>query len=119
MTKIDLMNYGIDYTEGLRRFVGYEDIYRGYLVDFLSEKGFLRLEEDIEACDYRAAFKEAHTLKGLAGNLSLNGLFSELSGLVDSLRTDADGETIRSQYNLVAYKHIETANALSEYLDRK
>ncbi|MDD2647678.1 MAG: hypothetical protein PHI27_08950 [Eubacteriales bacterium] len=117
MNKTELLKYGVDYSEGLRRFVGHDDIFRGYLLEFLSESGFRRLEDDIKACRYSEAFKEAHALKGLTGNLSLNGLHSELVALVELLRENASGERIRAQYNIVAFRHVETADALRAYLD--
>ena len=78
--------YGADMSGINSRFRGNSDLYSGFFFDFLTEHEFEALEQAIHNEDYEEAFENAHTLKGLSGNLGLTPLYSELGILVESLR---------------------------------
>lgn len=74
MNRDDCIRCGIDYDEGVARFVGRSDLYEEFLKKFLTDPTFPALEAAMQAKDLPAAFTAAHTLKGVTGNLSLNVL---------------------------------------------
>ena len=94
-------NAGIDYEEGVSRFVGNADIYEKFLRDFVNDPTFSALESALSARDIKAAFQAAHTLKGVTGNLSLTDLYSDLVKLTDALRGEGDLSLADSLYPAV------------------
>lgn len=76
----------IDIPSAKERFMGNEAMYKKFLYQ-LPEKNMLgELDEKLAASDAQEAFKVAHTLKGLAGNLSLNHLMEVIGDVVEPLR---------------------------------
>lgn len=81
-----LKNDGSDVEDALERFMGREDLYIRFLHKFLEDTNFADLKESILKENYIEAFKFAHTLKGVTGNLGLTPLYSEVAILVEDLR---------------------------------
>lgn len=81
---------GIDYQQGAARFMGKTELYEKFLRAFLADPDFPALEKAMEARDVQAAFQAGHSLKGVSGNLSINGLYNKLLPFVDALRGDGD-----------------------------
>ena len=77
---------GVRTDEALERFLGSEALLMKFLLRFPSDQNFARLEEALAAGDPAGAFAAAHTLKGVAGNLSLADLFQALEPVVEALR---------------------------------
>lgn len=57
---------------------------------FLDDQSYAELASAIAVGDYDAAFRAAHTLKGVAANLSFTKLRSSASELTELLRVPAD-----------------------------
>ena len=64
----------LDYETGLHRFMEKEALFKKFLLKFTDDQSFPHLKENIEKQDCEEAFREAHTLKGVAANLALNEL---------------------------------------------
>lgn len=64
---------GVDWESGLKRLMGNEQLYRRLLSKFASGYADVgeRVREALKAGDRQKAHAELHTLKGVAGNLSL------------------------------------------------
>lgn len=92
------LDAGINYEEGVARFVGNAEIYNKFLNDFISDKTFSDLEAAMNDKNIEAAFQAGHTLKGVAGNLSLNNLYDKLVVFVDALRGDGNLPLAESLY---------------------
>lgn len=58
---------------------------------FLADPTFSDLEAALRAGDMEAAFRAAHTMKGLSRDLGLMRLFEPSSELADALRPGEDG----------------------------
>lgn len=103
--KTELLNQGVDYTTALERFMGREDLYKKFLIKFLADDNFNQLEANIECENIDEAFKCAHTLKGLCGNLGFDNLLEEDAQIVEILRSGSlDGvkelfEVLRKKYH--------------------
>ena len=88
MDREKLIEAGIDYDAALKRFVGREDLYQKYLIQFLADDKFEKLKTAIIKRDVKEAFKQAHALKGVTGTLSISRLFTALEEVVTPLRVE-------------------------------
>ena len=105
---------GIDVDEALARFMGNEALLAKFLLRFPADENFPLLCRAMEQSDPDGAFQAAHTLKGVVGNLSMTGLFRQVSALVEDLRqgdlpaAEARMPALQAQYDTV----IAALNAL-------
>lgn len=76
---------GGDYDAVLGRLRS-EQLVQKFVLKFMNEGSFNELMEAIEAKDGGAAFRAAHTLKGVCLNLSFDKLFDSSNRLCDALR---------------------------------
>ena len=77
---------GVDAEEALGRFMDNEGLMMMFLLRFPADESFARLCRAMEQEDAAAAFEAAHTLKGVAGNLSIRPLFRQAGALTEDLR---------------------------------
>lgn len=95
---------GGNYDETVKR-LGSEEIVNRFAERFLSDGSFRSLEKAFEAGDEEAAFRAAHTLKGVAKNLGFSDLGESASVLTEVLRNRTfDGapplfEKVKSDYD--------------------
>lgn len=109
--KEDLIALGIDYNKALERFLGKPDFYQEFLYQFPDDPQLDTLLAATKDHDVKKAFKAAHTLKGLCGNLGLNNLLKPILPLVEILRKDSfDG--IESLLNELVIQHKKTCDVL-------
>lgn len=81
-----LRQAGMDVPEALERFMNQEALLMKFVMRFPQDPGYGELRRAMEQGDVRAAFEAAHSLKGVAGNLSLKPLYIQVSLLVEDLR---------------------------------
>ncbi len=81
----ELEAYGIDYTDAIDRFGGSADFYEKLALRYLDDSNYVNLVAAMEAEDYDAAYKAAHSLKGVSGNLSFARLFKVAAAASDAL----------------------------------
>ncbi|MCL1911107.1 MAG: Hpt domain-containing protein [Leptospirales bacterium] len=79
---------GFDVTGAIRRFAGNEALYEKHIFKFIDDKIYENLAKAVSEGNRQDAFREAHTLKGMSGNLGLNPIFNPLSELVGLLRDE-------------------------------
>ena len=72
-----LMDAGINVDTGISRFMGNEGLFLKFLGKFLQDTNFAGLAEAVK--DVEEAFRCAHTLKGVCGNLSMDELYKLVS----------------------------------------
>ena len=83
---------GADPDSAIARFMGNESMYQKFALKFLDDKNYETLVNALESGDAKSAFEAAHTLKGVAGNLSFQALGEAVSELVEPLRAgDLEG----------------------------
>ena len=82
----ELISMGIDLDGALQRFLGKKAIFEKMLKKLPKAVADCPVEEYFEKKDYQTAFANAHTLKGLAGNLSVTPMFDAYSDICDKLR---------------------------------
>lgn len=81
-----LENYGVDMKEIENRFLGNKEFYMECFQMFKEGKEVKNLKNALDSKNYDQAFNEAHTIKGIVGNLGLKPLFNKISPLVEALR---------------------------------
>ena len=90
MTIDDLVAYGANVAEGLKRCMGMTDFYVQLAGSIKTEQGFDKLNEEINAGDLDAAFQTAHGLKGILANLAITPLQEPVSEITELLRAKTD-----------------------------
>lgn len=86
--KKELIDMGFDLDDALKRFVSNEALYEKFLVRFSTDPNYSILVDSVNNCNKDEAFKAAHTLKGVCGNLSINRLLELVSRQVEYFRAD-------------------------------
>ena len=81
-----LKAFGANTEEGLSRCLNNEAFYIRLVEKFIESNAFNNLKAAILADDLETAFKEAHSLKGVLGNLSLTPLFDIIVEMTELLR---------------------------------
>lgn len=96
----------IDVAGAKERFMNNEALFKKFLMRFPGETTYSQLQEALKKKDTDNGFKLAHTLKGVAGNLSLISVNSVLNPMVEKLRKGEmpDEESIQAMD--VVYQHI-------------
>jgi len=79
----------IDFADGVKRVVNNTKLYVKLLAKFRSENKLDNLEAAIAAGDMEKARNEAHTIKGVAANLSLTELYKQSLALETQIKGGA------------------------------
>ncbi len=87
-----LRELGVNTDEALARFMNNEDLYKRMLLKFPPNIEKLEVLPFIESGDYKTALANAHTIKGVTGNLSLTPLYTAYSEIVSLFRADKPEE---------------------------
>lgn len=77
---------GEDYPVIIGRFMGNENLLKKFVKNFPDDPTYGRLCEAMEAKDWPQVEMSAHTLKGVAANLSFSKLFQASADLVSVIR---------------------------------
>ena len=101
----------INVEEGLGRVRNNAMLYKRMLSMFIDSKEVGQLEDALAEGNLEAASHEAHSVKGIAGNLSLTDLYNISDILTEELRKD-----ILNEETLALYRDVlgQTQNIVSE-----
>jgi len=106
----------IDAAEGVKRVMNNSKLYVKLLVKFKDDKNLAELDEAIVAGDLTKAQASAHTLKGLAANLSLTELFKQSLELETQIKAGSvDPDQMETVKNVYAQTLIETDKVIAQY----
>ncbi len=87
MLTIDKLNsYGANTEEGLERCLNNQEFYFKLIDMAINDEAFIKLKDELENKNLDEAFKIAHSLKGVLGNLALNPLYELASTITELLR---------------------------------
>ncbi len=102
-----LVEAGVDVEGSIRRFCGNEGLYEKFLMKFLADDNFNKMEPAFRANDFDTALIAAHTLKGVSANLGINRVYEIASEIVNLIRNEKY-EDAKGLYNKFenAYKEI-------------
>ena len=101
MTLEQLRNFGCNVDEGLQRCVNNESFYIMLVNKLISMTDLSKLGNALESNDLETAFKEAHSLKGTYGNLSITPIYNVLVEMVEPLRNKVEMDYIPNYQKLV------------------
>ena len=90
---------GADVETTLKRFMGKDELYLKFLAKFPADQNYAKLGTNLEAGAFEEAYKCAHALKGVVGNLGLTPIFEKVSTLVEELRNKADADVDVARVN--------------------
>lgn len=91
----ELKELGANTDEGLERCMNKPEFYERLLKKVPDNFEKLEVQNFLEAGDFQTATTNAHTLKGVAGNLSLTPLFTAYTEIVNLLRADKPDEAVK------------------------
>ncbi len=114
--RAQLSAVGLDCAEMIEKFMDSEEMFLKYFKKFFeSADGVVaELEAAVNSDDHAAIENRAHALKGLSGNVGLNGVYEPAKKIVDDVRAQQFGgckwdfERLNSAYR--------TAKSISEKL---
>lgn len=87
MITLDKLNqFGANTKEGLDRCMNNEAFYLRLVDKAINDDSFIKLKDELEKKNYDEAFKIAHSLKGVLGNLSLTPLYDLAVEITENLR---------------------------------
>lgn len=105
-----LTGAGIDVNDALDRFMNNEAMMLKFLMRFLQDQNMEKLRQAVAAGDAEGAYIAAHTLKGVAGNLSMKRLYARLCEVVEPLRAGDISHCPRQMQALeAAYAQVAAA----------
>ena len=110
--------FGGDFDEVKKRLPS-EALIKKFIAKFLDDHSFSDLQTAMQEGNRENAFRAAHTLKGVCGNLSLDKLFDSASKLTEFLRpeTEAIPEGAAALFEAVRGDYELTVSAIRAYLD--
>ncbi|MDE6627528.1 MAG: hypothetical protein K2K56_14330 [Lachnospiraceae bacterium] len=82
----ELRELGVDIDDGLKRLGGNESLYNRLLGSFVKTMKEQIVEPDFDCTDYTGTTERAHTIKGIAGNLSITPVYEAYTDIVNLLR---------------------------------
>lgn len=101
----------IDYDEALDRFGGNSALYKRLASKFTEDPHFADMEEALARNDAEEAYRAAHALKGVSGNLSFSELYS-IAGSMSALLRDGDKETAAELLPSAKQAYVRVLDAL-------
>ena len=108
LTLEELKKYGADVDSGLARCMDNEALYFRLIKMAVSDNSVAALGAALKEGDLDKAFEEAHKIKGVAANLSLDPILEPVSALTELLRKKAPGD-----YDALYKRILEKTEALS------
>ncbi|MDD3339513.1 MAG: Hpt domain-containing protein [Lachnospiraceae bacterium] len=105
---------GINYADGVKRFSGNIGLYEKFLFRFPQDPSYGEMIRAYESQDYDMAFRAAHTMKGVTGNLSLETLHERLVPFVEALRSK-DLDDADQMLDKVKESYIQVIDALEQH----
>ena len=111
-TLLKIKEAEVDVEGALARFCGNSALYEKFLGKFLQDDNFKKIGDAVEAGDSQEMLMAAHTLKGVAGNLGLNGLMKACAEMVVQLRSNSM-EGALAAYTVVKEKYEMVCEAIN------
>ena len=91
----ELKKLGANTEDALERCLNKPELYEKLLKKVPANVEKLEVQRFFDEGDYQTALANAHTIKGIAGNLSLTPLYTAYTEIVDLLRADKPQEAQR------------------------
>ncbi len=105
--KRDLEKAGVLLKDAISRCVDSEELYETLLIMFPSDKSYSLLLEAVEKKNAEEAYLQSHTLKGVAANIGLEGIYNAtipIMNLSKAGNTDIPSymiDNLKQEYNKI------------------
>ena len=106
-----LAPYGIDWADAEDRFDGNVDLYKRMALKYENDSHLVALEAAMDVKDYDEAHKQAHALKGVAGNLSFAKLF-EIAAVISDALKEGEPQAAAERMGALAEAHVKVLEGL-------
>lgn len=106
-----LAPYGIDWADAEDRFDGNVDLYKRMALKYENDGHLVALEAAMDVKDYDEAYKQAHALKGVAGNLSFAKLF-EIAAVISDALKEGEPQAAAERMGALAEAHAKVLEGL-------
>lgn len=110
--------FGGDYNDAVSRMMN-DSLIEKFVLKFPNDKTMDQLKEAVAANNTEDTFRAAHTLKGIAGNLSFTGLESAASKLTEQLRGKTDETPDPVLVARTESEYDRVINAINAYIAEK
>ena len=102
----DMAQIGLDYSAAVARFMDSEEMFLKYFKRFFAgaDDVVKQLSDAVMQEDHSAIERHAHSLKGLAGNMGINGIFNPAKKMVDDMRAGFFSE-YKTDYELLLFAY--------------
>ena len=104
---------GADVDGALNRFMGKISLYKKFLAKFLDDRSYPDMLVQFDLHNPEEAFRQAHTLKGVAANLGINNLLTVLVPVVERLR--AGDEPSEDQVTACKVEYEKIVSIIEDY----
>lgn len=108
-----LKSCGIDYDGGVDRFGGNEAMFEKFVRRYGEDTRYTDLLAAIESGDCEQAFRVAHALKGVVGNLSFTVYYEAITPLTELLK-EGNLEEARALIPSIQEAHEKALEAIKE-----
>jgi HPt (histidine-containing phosphotransfer) domain-containing protein len=106
----------IEVADGIKRVMNNSKLYVKLLTKFKDDKNLEELDKALAAGDLQKAQASAHTLKGLAANLSLVELFNQSLELETQIKAGSvNPEQVETVKNVYTRTLAETDKVIAQY----
>ncbi|WP_418454336.1 Hpt domain-containing protein [Allofournierella sp.] len=118
-----LLGCGFDPKEALERFMNNQALLEKFLGKFLEDPTYSALCGAMERSDSAEAFRCVHTIKGVAGNLALHGLYDAACRLTETLRgaqsmEQAEQRGAGAAFDALCKQYTDTCDAIKSCIER-
>ena len=103
---------GGNYEETLKRLMG-EAVLRRFTAKFPNDQSFAALKQAVADGDREAAFRAAHTIKGLCLNLGFGKLLASSEALTEALRSEMP-DNVNELFEKVSEDYALTMDAVEK-----
>ena len=112
--KEELIKWGVTWNELSERFMGKDELIAKFMFKFINDDSFSLLSENLQKNNAAEAFKACHALKGVTGNLSLDGMKKEVMELTEILRA-GKLEGTEDLFKIIEEKYTSLIEILKKY----
>lgn len=105
----------VNAAEGIKRVMDNTDLYNTLLAKFKASTSLEEMLDFLSAGDYENAQAAAHTIKGVAANLSLTEFFNQILGLEKQIKARAVNP---EQIELVKHTFEETIKNIDKVIEQ-
>lgn len=95
----------LNFEEGLKRLLGNEEFYLKMLRSFINRypEGKTKIAEKLKEEDFKEAEREAHSIKGMSGNIGMNPVYQTSSELEKAIRENRSDDIAQLVEQLDGY----------------